>query len=134
MRRQSSAPLTLVVARVRRDVADAELAEGLAAGEEWAKTETWLRFAPMVLMTAERASGSKADAEDLAQEVFSRVFRNVKSLRDPASLRSFVYSIAIRALKSQLRHQRLRAWLSFRGPETLVDLRHVTQDMEARDL
>jgi RNA polymerase sigma-70 factor (ECF subfamily) len=115
-------------------VSDAELAKGLGAGEAWALSETWHRFAPMVLATAERALGSTSEAEDLAQETFFRVFRLAKTLRDPNSLRSFIYSVALRALRSQLRHRRLRAWLSFHGPETLVDLRHVTLDVESRDL
>jgi RNA polymerase sigma-70 factor (ECF subfamily) len=128
------APLSLVVGPIRRAASDAELARALTAGEEWAVTEAWHRFAPMVLMTAERAMGSSGEAEDLAQEVFCRVFRTVKTLREPESLRSFVYSVAIRALKTQLRHRRVRAWLSFQGPETLVDLRQVTLDVESRDL
>jgi RNA polymerase sigma-70 factor, ECF subfamily len=130
----SRAPLSLVVGQSRRDASDADLARGLRVGEAWAVTETWHRFAPMVLTTAQRALGSSAEAEDLAQEVFHRVFRLAKDLREPESLRSFIYSVTIRALKSQLRYRRLRAWLTFHGPETLVDLRHVTLDVEARDL
>ncbi len=97
-------------------------------------TEAWHRFAPMVLMMAERALGSKPEAEDLAQEVFSRMFRRAHTLRDPECLRSFVYSFAVRALKSQLRYRRLRAWLTFRSPETLVELRSTTPDVESADL
>jgi RNA polymerase sigma-70 factor (ECF subfamily) len=123
-----------VVGSTRKEASDAELARGLAAGEDWAVAETWHRLAPMVLMTAERALGSSSEAEDLAQEVFCRVFRLAKTLREPDRLRSFTYSVAIRALRSQLRHRRLRAWLSFQGPETLVDLRHVSLDVESRDL
>jgi RNA polymerase sigma-70 factor (ECF subfamily) len=134
MRSFSRAPLSLVVAPIRDEVSDAELARGLANAESWALTETWHRFAPMVLVTAERALGSRSEAEDLAQDTFDRVFRVAKTLEKPESLRSFVYSIAIRALKSHLRHRRLRAWLSFQGPETLVELRQVTLDIEARDL
>lgn len=128
------APLALVVGRHRGDLKDAEVAAGLVAGEDWALAETWARFAPMVLTTAGRALGSSADAEDLAQDVFDRVFRKVKTLRDPASLRSFVYSVALRTLKSQLRYRRLRGWLSFQAPDTLLDLRHVTEDVESREL
>jgi len=128
------APLTLVVEPPRRDVGDAELARALAGAEDWAVAEAWHRFAPMVLVTAERALGSRSEAEDLAQEVFCRLFRLAKTLREPDRLRSFVYSIAIRALKSQLRYRRLRAWLSFQSPETLFDARYVTIDVEAREL
>lgn len=130
----SRASLSVVVGRSRRDLDDAELAVGLIAQEDWALTEAWHRFAPMVLVMAERMLGSKSDAEDVAQEVFTRVFGSIASLREPPSLRSFVYSVGVRTLKSHLRHRRLRAWLSFRGPETLVDLRYSTPDMEGRDL
>jgi RNA polymerase sigma-70 factor (ECF subfamily) len=122
-----------VTGRSRREVSDAEVAEGLALGEDWATTEAWHRFAPLVLMTAERALGSKSDAEDVTQDVFSGVYRNVKTLREPASLRSFVYSIAVRTLKSHLRYRKLRHWLSFREPETILDVRHSVQDVEGRE-
>lgn len=134
MRSFSRAPLSLVVGASRRDESDAELARSLGAGEPWAITEAWHRFAPMVLMSAQRALGSSGEAEDLAQDVFERVIRSASTLREPDSLRSFVYSIAVRALRNQLRYRRLRAWLSFHGPETIVDLRHVTLDVESRDL
>lgn len=131
--RRSHAPLSLVVGRERRDTSDGDLARGLASGDTWAIAETWHRFAPMVLMMAERALGSRSEAEDLGQEVFYRVFRKAKSLRDPDRLRSFVYSFAIRALKSELRRRKVRAWLSFHQPEELADLTHRTLDVEARD-
>jgi RNA polymerase sigma-70 factor (ECF subfamily) len=70
----------------------------------------------------------------LTQEVFVRVVRAAKTLRDPTKLRSFVYSIGIRTLKSHLRHRRIRNWMSFHAPETLVDLSQYTLDVESRDL
>ncbi|HKO46485.1 MAG TPA: sigma-70 family RNA polymerase sigma factor [Polyangiaceae bacterium] len=130
---RSRAVLFLAVGKNRGEASDAELARGLIAGEPWAVSEAWRRFAPMVLMTAERALGSRTEAEDVAQDAFIRLFRSVKTLREPERLRSFVYSIAIRTLKSQLRHRRLRAWLSFQDPETLAELRYFTLDLESRD-
>lgn len=127
-------PLVLVGSSGRRDVGDSELAQALIAGEAWAVTETWYRFAPMVLAMAERALGSRPEAEDLLQEVFGRLFRRAHTLQDPNCLRSFVYSFAVRALKSQLRYRHLRAWLSFRSPETLMDLQSTTLDVESSDL
>ena len=130
----SRVPLVLVTRNGRRDVSDAELAQALIAGDDWAITETWHRFAPMVLTMAERALGSKPEAEDLLQETFSRLFRRAHTLQDPACLRSFVYSFAVRALKSQLRYRHLRAWLSFKNPESLEALPATTPDVEAADL
>jgi RNA polymerase sigma-70 factor (ECF subfamily) len=106
----------------------------LVASEAWAVAETWHRFAPMVIMMAERCLGSKSEAEDLGQEVFYRVFRKAKTLRDPRCLRSFIYSFAVRALRTELRRKRLRSWLSFHEPEALVDVGCGTLDVESRDL
>ena len=130
----SRAPLSLVPSPTRRAIGDAELALALGAGEPWAVGEVWQRYSAMVLTMAERALGSRSDAEDLAQEVFYRACLLASTLRDPNSLRSFIYSIAIRVLRNTLRYRRLRRWLSFSRPETLVDLRFTTFDIESRDL
>ena len=90
----------------RGDPADRDLVVGLVAGEAWAMAETWNRFAPMVLMTARRSLGSSAEADDVAQEVFLGVFRKAMTLRDPDSLRSFIYSFAVRVLKAELRRRK----------------------------
>lgn len=134
------APLTLVTGTgtgtgpLRSELPDAEIAEGLVAGEDWAMTEAWFRFAPIVIGLAEKVLRSKPDAEDLAQEVFAKLLDQAKTLRTPSSLRSFVYSMAVRKLRSQLRYRRVRAWLSFGSPDALDDARHTTLDVESRDL
>jgi len=121
-----------VVGARRGDPADRELVVGLVAGEGWAMAETWQRFAPMVLMTARRSLGSRSEAEDVAQEVFFRVFRKVKAIRDPDSLRSFIYSFAVRVLKAELRRRKVRGWLPFL-PEPPLDFGFRTLDVEGRD-
>jgi RNA polymerase sigma-70 factor (ECF subfamily) len=126
-------PVSLALAPKVGDLSDAEVARALVAGSDWAVTETWRRFAPRVVMMATRALGSEAEAEDVAQEVFHRLFAKARTLREPDRLRSFVFSFAIRVLKSELRHKRTRAWLSFHRPETLVDLGAEPTDMESRD-
>ena len=131
---RSKAPLSLVTSVVPREISEGDLAVGLIAGEEWAVAESWRRYAPMVLMTAQRVLGSKSEADDIAQEVFCQVFRRVKTLRQFESLRSFVYSFAVRLLRGELRRRKRRRWLSFFGrlpPETL-DLR--SADPESREL
>jgi RNA polymerase sigma-70 factor, ECF subfamily len=131
--RRPNMPLSLVGEQDRREVSDVELARGLVAGSGWAIVETWRRFAPMVLTTAARALGSEVDAEDVAQEVFQRVFRKARTLRDPDKLRSFIFSFAVRVLRSALR-RKARGWLVFRRPESFVDLGGESINMEARDL
>jgi len=130
----SPPPLTLVGRQDRQATSDGELARGLMAGDTWAIVETWRRFAPMVLMMAKRTLGSQSDADDIAQEVFQRLFRNATRLRAPDSLRSFVYAFTLHALKTELRRKKLRAWLHLDQPATLARLGAQTLDVESRDL
>ena len=132
--RRSNASLSLVVGGHPRTVGDRELALGLVAGAPWAIAETWRRFAPMVLVTAERSLGSRSEAEDISQEVFCRVFRKVKTLREPDSLRSFIYSFAVRVLKAELRRRKVRGWFPFLQPGTPFEPDFRTVNVEARDL
>jgi DNA-directed RNA polymerase specialized sigma24 family protein len=78
---RSHVPLSLVVSPDRQAVSDGDLARALMGGDTWAIAETWRRFAPMVLMLARRALGSVTEAEDIAQDVFHRIFRTGQ---DPA--------------------------------------------------
>ena len=115
-----------------RDAAsDADVARGLISGQDWAIAQTWHRFSPMVLATALRVLGSKSAAEDIAQDVFYRVWRSAPTLREPDKLRSFVYSVAMRTLVSELRREKQRAWLHRNRRELMGDL---GCEIESRDL
>ena len=131
---RSHLPLSLVIGQDRRAASDGDVARGLVAGEVWAMAELWRRFAPMVLSTAKRILGSQAEADDIGQEVLYGVFRKVKTLREPDSLRSFVYACTIHAIRTELRRKKLRAWLSFDQPEARTSLDCRAIDLESRDL
>jgi RNA polymerase sigma-70 factor (ECF subfamily) len=113
---------------------DADVARGLIAGEAWATAETWHRFAPMVLATAERSLGSRIEAEDVVQDVFCAVFRRAKTLRDPECLRSFIYSFAVRVLKAELRRRRVRGWFPRLPGKVVPDVVFRASDFESREL
>lgn len=127
-------PLSLVRDCNGQCLTDAELGAALIAGEPWASEEVWNRFSPVVLKMAVSVVGSRSDALDILQEVFCRLLRKGKTLRDPACLRPFVISFAIRVLKSELRIRRVRSWLSFHDPESLPEVPVPAVDVEARDL
>jgi len=127
-------PLSLVVGQDRRAASDGDVARALGAGEEWAAVETWRRFAPMVLTLARRTLGSQSEADDIGQDVFCRVYRKVRSLREPDSFRNFVYTCALRVIQTELHRKKMRSWLSFEQPEVLDGHGCETLDMESRDL
>lgn len=113
-------------------VDDATLACAGARGEEWAESEIWYRFAPMVYTLLRRTLPSRHDAEDFLQEVFVRVFERLPTLQDPPALRSFVYSIALRALRESLRQKSIRSRLmSLFLPSQRSSVAHV--DFESRE-
>jgi RNA polymerase sigma-70 factor (ECF subfamily) len=132
-RARTQATLSLVVGQSRGRASVDHLVRGLIEGEAWAIGETWYRYAPMVITMAERCLGSRSEADDICQEVFYRVVRRARTLRDPDCLRSFIYSFAVRAVKTALRRRKLRGWLSFEDPEALVDRTWETLDVESRD-
>jgi RNA polymerase sigma-70 factor (ECF subfamily) len=124
----------LVVSQDRRAASDGDVARALSAGEAWAAVETWRRFAPMVLTLARRTLGSQSEADDIGQDVFCRVYRKVRTLREPDSFRNFVYTCTLRVLQTELHRKKMRAWLSFEQPEVLDGHGCETLDMESRDL
>ena len=115
-------------------VDDATLARAGSRGEAWAEREIWYRFAPMVYALLRRTMKSQHDAEDFLQDVFVRVFERLQTLQDPAALRSFVYSIALRALNEELRQRSIRSRLTslFLAPFLRSSVSHV--DFETRDV
>jgi RNA polymerase sigma-70 factor, ECF subfamily len=132
--RPTPVPLSLVVTQDHRGASDGDLARGLVAGDTRALAETWRRYAPMVLLLAKRTLGSQSEAEDIAQDVFYRLYRKAARIENPQSLRSFLYAITIHALKSELYRKKLRARLLFEQPQALSGMGWKTMDMESRDL
>jgi RNA polymerase sigma factor (sigma-70 family) len=95
--------------RCDEEMDDATLAQAGMIGQAWSHREIWYRFAPMVYSVLRRTLGARHDQEDLLQEVFLRVFRRLATLQNPAALRSFVYSFAIRVVREELRRHRLHS-------------------------
>lgn len=126
-------PLRLVGGREEGRPSDADLAEAIAAAEPWAATATWNKHAPMVFRFLHRALGSAADAEDLTQDVFAVVFARAGELKNREALGSFVFSIAVRLLKWELRRRRARRIFELSGEGDLPDYPVPAVDSESRD-
>jgi RNA polymerase sigma-70 factor, ECF subfamily len=124
--------LSLVASSESREIDDTELARGLAAGDPRMEAEAWNRLAPMVYRFLRRAVGPVPEIEDLTQEVFLRLYANVHKLESHAALRSFVFSIAVRVLREELRSRKLRRWMLFTDTGTLPESEGSPPDPEAR--
>jgi RNA polymerase sigma-70 factor, ECF subfamily len=74
---------------------DARILRGLRAGIEEAYEELIARFQQPVFGMVFRLLDNQSDASDVVQDVFLKVFRNVRSFREQSSLRTWIYRIAV---------------------------------------
>jgi RNA polymerase sigma-70 factor (ECF subfamily) len=115
------------------DADDAVLCRQAMEGEVWAQREIWFRFAPMVYGLFRRALGSGHDHEDLAQEVFLRVFRKLHTLEEAGSIRSFVFSVAVRVVSEEVRRFAWRRRIMERRPAPPTPATSSPADFEIRE-
>ena len=106
-------------------MSDAALVQRCLAGNPAAARELVLRFQGDVLAVCRRLLSSEHDSEDVAQEVFVRVFRSLARWDSGRPLRPWVLGIAI---------NRCRTWLGKRAkaPE-LADYLHEAPDRRPAD-
>jgi len=116
----------------RTPVDEAELVAALRAHDERAYTVAWIELGPMVRRLVTRFFGTGADAPDLSQEVFLRLFRRIDELRNPSGLRGFVVSICLGVARNELRRVRVRRWVRLTASGDLPDAGVPGPDLEAR--
>jgi RNA polymerase sigma-70 factor, ECF subfamily len=107
---RSARPLRLVTSsEEERRHTDADLVAALRAGQAWAPRAIWDRYSGKVHRFLARALGRpNEEVEDLTQEVFLRIFTRAHAIREPAALREFAMSVAVRVLKWELRRRWVR--------------------------
>jgi RNA polymerase sigma-70 factor, ECF subfamily len=134
LERRSGSLVQLVKSEAEPDLDDAALVRAFSKGEGWAARAIWTRHAPMVYRLLERALGPNGEAADLTQDVFLSTFAGLPTLRDNDALRSFIYSIALRTLKWELRRRRVRRILHLSPNGQLPEVPVRAADSEARQI
>ena len=105
---------------------DQRLLSALQSGDELAYEQLIERFQTSVYNLAYRLLNDQADASDVLQEVFLKVFRNVNNFRGDCTLRTWLYRIAVNES-----HNR-RRWL-FRHRRGETTLEETFEDNETRE-
>ncbi len=82
---------------------EAALIEELQAGSEEAFAWLIARYHQPIFSLLARIVRNRADAADLTQEVFVKIFRGVKNFHGESSLRTWIYRIALREASNQQR-------------------------------
>jgi RNA polymerase sigma-70 factor (ECF subfamily) len=95
---------------------EAALIAELRAGSEEAFEWLIARFHQPIYSLLARMVYDRADAADLTQEVFVKVFRGVGSFHGESSLRTWIYRIALREASNQRRW-----WMRHKQQEVAID-------------
>ena len=99
------------------DSDDLVLVRAFREGDEKAFEEIVRRYQRQVASVIYLTMGSRAEVEDLTQEVFMRVYRSIDRVTIETSLFSWIYRIATNLCIDELRRKRIKRVLSI-GPES----------------
>lgn len=94
------------------DDPDGDLVERILGGDELAFSEMVLKYRNRVMRVAARMLGNRDEAEDLAQDVFVKVYYSLKSFKGEALFSTWLYRITV---NSCLNHRKRRK------PEAEID-------------
>ena len=92
--------------RDRERAYEIELFRAFMAGKREAFTELYLRFRQRVFSYCLRMLGSSAEAEDLYQEVFIRVYQRANQFADDKSLAGWIFTIAHNLCLNRIRDRK----------------------------
>ncbi len=82
---------------------EASLIAELRAGSERAFAELIAQYHQPLYSLIARSLQDPSDASDITQEVFIKVFRNIRGFHGEASLRTWLYRIALHEASNQRR-------------------------------
>jgi len=85
---------------------------GRRTGEDLTFERLYEMYRGRVFGTAYRMLSNRADAEDVTQDVFVKVFKKIKSFRGDSAVSTWIYRIAVNACLDFRRRRRLRQAVS----------------------
>jgi RNA polymerase sigma-70 factor (ECF subfamily) len=99
-------------AQLAANTVDAQLASLAAAGDDAAFTTLVTRYQPAVFRWALIFAQDADEAEDIAQEVFVRMYRQLSQYRSDGLLEAWLYAITRRTANQMRRTQKRRSRLT----------------------
>lgn len=80
-----------------------EIIEGCKQGKQLAQSELFRLYAPKLLGVCYRYAGSREAAEDVLQDTFVKIFKNIQSYRGDGSFEGWMRMIAVNTSLSWIR-------------------------------
>lgn len=88
-----------------------EIIEQLRLGKESAFRKLVETYQKMVIKTCFGLVQNREDAEDIAQDVFIEIYRNIKKFRANSKLSTWLYRIAVNRSLNHIRNNKKNKWL-----------------------
>lgn len=101
---------------------DEQLAERYATGSDQALETLIRRYLPLVYGFILRSIGETAQAEDLTQETFLKVWRNIKKYDPSQSFKTWIFTIARRTLIDYFRKKKIATVAAINGADGVEDI------------
>jgi len=89
------------------NISDAELALKIKAGEKNAYQELFERYAPRIFQFSLSYLKSQADAEELVQDVFLKIWEKREILDQSKNIKSFIFKVAVNTIYDFIRHKNI---------------------------
>jgi len=104
---------------------------GLRNGDRDAFEQIVNEFGKMVINLSYRFIGNKEDAEDVAQDVFVKVWKNASSFKETSTLKTWIYRITVNESLNFLRRRKVNSFvdlfesiiLSEPGPDDAIQVK-----------
>lgn len=89
------------------NISDSELALRIKAGEKTAFQELFERYAPRIYQFSLSYLKNKADAEELVQDVFLKIWEKREMLDLSKNIKSFIFKVAVNTIYDFIRHKNI---------------------------
>jgi RNA polymerase sigma-70 factor (ECF subfamily) len=100
---------------------ETELIQACVANDRRAQQTLYSRYARAMYTLAYRITGDFAVAEDVLQDAFVKIFKNLDRFRQESTLGAWIKTIVIRTALSQLKKQSLTTALEPSHTEGMID-------------
>ena len=111
-----------------------DLVRSCQKGDTGAMENVYVAYKSSIFKLARRFTGDSSLAEDLLQDIFIKIFTNIKKLRSPEAFNSWLYRIAVNSCMSFARKKKKIKEISLKEIENTGhsedDRNHARQQLE----
>ncbi len=115
------ASVSLVGSSMDNNDDDEELVKRCAGGDREAFNDLVLKYQKKVFSVAYRFVGDPEEANDLAQEIFTAAYQNLKSFRGDSKFSTWLFQIATNRGKNRFKYLKRRGFFTNKGSSETDD-------------